>query len=156
MNFSPKTTPTILCHKTWILINIFLISIGDKGRLFGKDIVVTPFPRITGLLWFFWMGCFSKRRKSPNNKFVAGLFKYGWRRRDSNPQPSPCKGGAQPVELLPRVVVNFQLPKTDDSLHRCLRFMKSKIKTFRSQALSFNRTDYLTRRCRLQLKPHAT
>jgi hypothetical protein len=26
-----------------------------------------------------------------------------WRRRDSNPQPPPCKGGALPVELRPRL-----------------------------------------------------
>ena len=26
-----------------------------------------------------------------------------WRRRDSNPQPPPCKGGALPLELRPRV-----------------------------------------------------
>ena len=26
----------------------------------------------------------------------------GWRRRDLNPQPPPCKGGALPVELRPR------------------------------------------------------
>src|SRR5204863_934464 len=26
----------------------------------------------------------------------------GWRRRESNPQPPPCKGGALPIELRPR------------------------------------------------------
>ena len=26
-----------------------------------------------------------------------------WRRRGSNPQPPPCKGGALPIELCPRV-----------------------------------------------------
>lgn len=32
----------------------------------------------------------------------AGALKP-WRRRDLNPQPPPCKGGALPVELRPRL-----------------------------------------------------
>jgi hypothetical protein len=29
-----------------------------------------------------------------------------WRRRGSNPQPPPCKGGALPIELRPRIVID--------------------------------------------------
>src|SRR5262249_54578658 len=33
---------------------------------------------------------------------------HPWRRRDSNPQPPPCKGGALPVELRPRLQAGSQ------------------------------------------------
>src|SRR4029453_10906234 len=37
-----------------------------------------------------------------NRSEFAALPVRRWRRRDLNPQPPPCKGGALPVELRPR------------------------------------------------------
>jgi hypothetical protein len=42
------------------------------------------------------------RTPKPTNAQVRDLGVRLWRRRDSNPQPPPCKGGALPIALLPR------------------------------------------------------
>ena len=42
----------------------------------------------------------NERTQRDLGRVVAG--QDGWRRRESNPQPPPCKGGALPIELRPR------------------------------------------------------
>ena len=48
----------------------------------------------------------AQKTKKPDNRLIIRLLSV-WRRWDSNPHPLPCKGNAQPVELLPQFMLTF-------------------------------------------------
>jgi hypothetical protein len=46
-----------------------------------------------------------RRAARPARRAIGAHASSQWRRRGSNPQPPPCKGGALPIELRPRRIV---------------------------------------------------
>ncbi len=65
-----------------------------------------------------------KRELDKSNKnshlFVKNKWLFKWRRRDSNPQPLPCKGSALPIELRPRWEL-FSSDKLENLLYVSIR-----------------------------------
>jgi hypothetical protein len=53
--------------------------------------------------YILWLHLGARGDSRPSRNRISAGQAVWWRRRDSNPQPLPCKGSALPVELRPRI-----------------------------------------------------
>ena len=103
----------------------------------------------------------SKKTELPNHCLKRAKKRPKWRRPGSNRQPPPCKGGALPIELHPRIdhgirhLNSQRQPRLPPSLTRSIRIPKSEVgvRGFepRTSALSELRSNQLSYTPRFQV-----